>query len=93
MIQGFATRETERFFRDGVCPSYWRSVKGVAMRKLDMLDAAITLSDLRSPPGNRLEALKGDRAGQYSVRINDRWRICFVWTERGPDHVEIVDYH
>lgn len=93
MIQGFATRETELFFRDGVCPAKWRAVSGVATRKLDMVDAAITLDDLRSPPGNRLEALKGDRAGRYSIRINDRWRVCFVWTARGPDQVEIVDYH
>jgi proteic killer suppression protein len=64
----------------------------VAARKLDMLDAAASLGDLRSPPGNRLEALKGDRAGQHSIRINDRWRICFVWKD-DAEHVEIVDYH
>jgi len=93
MIQGFASAETERFFRQGVCPPRWRSVKDVAVRKLDMVDAAVKLSDLGSPPGNRLEALKGDRKGQRSIRINDRWRVCFVWTERGPDQVEIVDYH
>lgn len=58
-----------------------------------MLEAAGALDDLRSPPGNRLEALKGDRKGQHSVRINDQWRICFVWTPQGPDRVEIVDYH
>jgi proteic killer suppression protein len=61
--------------------------------KLDMLAAATSLDGLRSPPGNRLEALKGDRAGEQSIRINDQWRLCFVWTERGPDGVEIVDYH
>lgn len=92
MIHGFASRETELFFRDGVCPAQWRPVSSVAAR-LDMADAAITLNDLRSPPGNRLEALKGDRTGQYSIRVNDRWRICFVWTGRNPDQVEIVDYH
>jgi toxin HigB-1 len=93
MIQGFAGRETELFFRGGVCPARWRSVSRVVARKLDMIDAAITLNELRVARGNRLEALKGDRAGQYSVRVNDRWRICFVWTELGPDRVEIVDYH
>ncbi|WP_040620328.1 type II toxin-antitoxin system RelE/ParE family toxin [Rhodovulum sp. PH10] len=64
-----------------------------AVRKLTMLNAALRLDDLRSPPGNRLEALVGDRAGQHSVRINDQWRICFVWTDGGPEQVEIVDYH
>lgn len=64
-----------------------------AQRKLTMLDNAADLADLRSPPGNRLEALKGDRAGQHSIRINDQWRICFIWTEAGPENVEIVDYH
>ncbi|QBR71888.1 plasmid maintenance system killer protein [Beijerinckiaceae bacterium] len=93
MIQGFATRETELFFQGGSCPAKWCAVSSVAIRKLDMVDAAVTLDDLRSPPGNRLEALKGDRAGQYSIRINDRWRVCFVWTARGPEQVEIVDYH
>lgn len=65
----------------------------VIERKLAMLDAAKALDDLRSPPGNRLEALKGDRAGQHSIRINDQFRMCFVWTESGPSEVEIVDYH
>jgi len=65
----------------------------VAERKLQMLDDAVELKDLRSPPGNRLETLTGDRTGQYSIRINGQWRICFVWTESGPDRVEIVDYH
>jgi toxin HigB-1 len=72
MIQGFAGRETELFFRGGVCPARWRSVSRVVARKLDMIDAAITLNELRVARGNRLEALKGDRAGQYSVRVNDR---------------------
>ena len=65
----------------------------VAVRKVAMLDAANVLEDLRAPPANRLEALKGNRAGQHSIRINNQWRICFVWTERGPEEVEIVDYH
>lgn len=63
------------------------------MRKLRLLNAAARLDDLRVPPGNRLEALRGDRNGQHSIRINDQWRICFVWTEGGADDVEIVDYH
>lgn len=65
----------------------------MALRKLAILDAAASLGDLRAPPGNRLEALKGGRRGQHSIRINDQWRICFVWTEAGPEDVEIVDYH
>ena len=93
MIRGFADRATERFFRDGVCPARWRAVSDVAARKLDMLDAATRLDDLLSPPGNRLEALKGDRKGQHSIRINRQWRFCFRWTREGPDAVEIVDYH
>ena len=64
-----------------------------ALRKLDMLHTARDLNDLRAPPANRLEALAGDRRGQYSIRINDQWRICFTWTEEGPADVEIVDYH
>ena len=93
MILGFASPATESFYRDGVCPPQWRAVARVIGRKLDMLDAAPSLQALRSPPGNRLETLKGDRSGQYSIRVNDRWRLCFVWTEAGPAGVEIVDYH
>ena len=65
----------------------------VALRKLRQVGSAESLEDLRVPPGNRLEALKGDRVGQHSIRINDQWRICFVWTDAGPEEVEIVDYH
>jgi proteic killer suppression protein len=93
MIQGFACKRTQRLFDAASCPAQWRSIKDVAERKLDMIDAAIMLSDLRAPPGNRLECLKGDRAGQHSIRVNDKWRVCFVWTDRGPDRVEITDYH
>jgi proteic killer suppression protein len=93
MIVSFADRTTERFFAKGSPPAQWRSFEAVAARKLDMLDAAIRLDDLRSPPGNRLEALRGDREGQWSVRINQQWRICFRWTSEGPTDVEIVDYH
>lgn len=69
------------------------NIESVAMRKLAMLNRAGRLDDLRVPPGNRLEALKGDRAGQYSIRVNDQFRVCFVWTTEGPKDVEIVDYH
>ena len=65
----------------------------MALRKLRQLGAAEVLNDLRVPPGNRLERLRGDRAGQYSIRINDQWRICFLWTDAGPEEVEIIDYH
>ena len=68
-------------------------MKSVVERKLQMLDSAPTLDFLRSRPGNRLEALRGDRAGQHSIRVNDQFRLCFVWTERGPMNAEIVDYH
>ena len=93
MILSFADRATERLFSDGICPAQWRAFEGVALRKLDMLDAAVRLLDLSSPPGNRLEALKGDRRGQHSIRINQQWRICFRWSSEGPEEVEIVDYH
>src|SRR6476660_7037871 len=88
MIQSFADRETEAFFVSGACPARWRSFAKVARRKLDMLDAAVRLDNLRNPPGNRLEALKGDRRGQWSIRVNDQWRICFRWATRGPADVD-----
>ena len=78
---------------EGRCPRRYRSILFVAERKLAQLEAAQTLDFLRSPPGNRLEKLSGDRQGQWSIRINDQWRVCFVWTENGPNAVEIVDYH
>jgi toxin HigB-1 len=93
MIQSFADSATKAFFTRESCPAQWRPFAKVAGRKLDMLDAAVRLENLRSPPGNRLEALKGDRRGQWSIRINDQWRVCFRWTENGPADVEIVDYH
>jgi toxin HigB-1 len=94
MIKSFADSETENFFRDGKRPkSGWQNVAKVAARKLDMLDATDALEDLKSPPGNHLKLLSGDRAGQWSVRINDQWRVCFTWTDVGPADVEIVDYH
>ncbi len=93
MIQSFADKRTRRFFEDGICHRQWRHFEDVARRKLDFLDVAVVLDDLRAPPGNRLEALQGNRRGQHSIRINDQWRICFEWTDTGPENVEIVDYH
>ena len=92
MIRTFRCKDTQALFEGGH-PKRFRAIETVATRKLAMLDAAKTLDFMRSPPGNRLEALKGDRAGQWSVRINDQWRVCFVWTDEGPDEVEIVDCH
>jgi proteic killer suppression protein len=91
MIRSFRCKNAQALFEGGH-PKRFRAIETVATRKLAMLDAAKTLDFMRSPPGNRLEALKGDRAGQWSVRINDQWRLCFVWTDSGPDEVEIVDY-
>ncbi|HEY4665970.1 MAG TPA: type II toxin-antitoxin system RelE/ParE family toxin [Anaerolineales bacterium] len=97
MIQGFADRGTEDVYDGKNTPRARRSCPqslwGVAFRKLDQLDSATKLTDLSTPPGNRLERLRGDRAGQHSVRINEQYRICFRWAEAGPDAVEIVDYH
>ena len=92
MILSFKCGETQSLFETGDSRR-WNSVLRVATRKLLMLHAATELRDLRSPPGNRLEQLLGNRAGQSSIRINDQWRICFTWTEAGPRDVEIVDYH
>jgi proteic killer suppression protein len=93
MIIGFASKEVEKIWRGEVSRRLPRDIQQVALRKLFMLDKAQTLIDLKIPPANRLEALKDDRKGQHSIRINDQWRICFVWTGNGPDAVEIVDYH
>jgi proteic killer suppression protein len=93
MIQSFRCRRTEAFFRGGHCPAAWRALQAVAWRKLAMLDEATQLRDLGRLPGDRLEALKGDRKGQHSIRINDQWRVCFRWREQGPEDVELVDYH
>jgi toxin HigB-1 len=91
-IRTFLCADTQLLY-EGKHPKRFRNIENVAQRKLQMLDDAVELKDLRSPPGNRLEALHGDRADQYSIRINDQWRVCFVWTDAGPDCVEIVDYH
>ena len=93
MIRSFADAKTEAFYLAGKCPAQWRAFATVAARKLDMVAAAVRLHDLRQPPGNHLEALSGDRRGQHSIRVNDQWRVCFRWTNDGPEDVEIVDYH
>ena len=93
MIRSFRDRETRRIFqriRSGKLPS---DIQQTALRKLRMLNRSTTLADLRVPPANRLEKLRGDRAGQYSIRINDQWRICFTWRNGDAYNVEIVDYH
>lgn len=91
-IKSFRCTDTEALY-DGKHPRRFKSIEAVAERKLQMLDDVVDLRDLRSPPGNKLEKLSGDRAGQHSIRINDQWRVCFKWTYAGPEAVEIVDYH
>ena len=91
-IFNFRCADTEALY-EGQSPRRFRNIENVAQRKLQMLDAAVELRDLASPPGNRLEALAGNRIGQHSIRINNQWRLCFVWTRNGPEGVEIVDYH
>jgi proteic killer suppression protein len=93
VIKGFRDRDTERLFDRRAARRFGPDVQRVALRKLRMLDAAATLEDLRVPPGNRLERLRGDRSGQHSIRINDQWRICFRWSDGDAYDVEIVDYH
>ena len=92
MIKSFRDDDTRRLFERERVPRL-RNIESVARRKLEMLAAAHRLDELRVPPGNRLEALTGDRKGQHSIRINDQWRICFVWRAGGMEDVEIVDYH
>ena len=93
MIRSFKCKETERIWQGRIGRKFPGDIQDRALRKLRQLDAAAIVEDLRNPPGNRLEALKGDRAGQMSIRINDQWRICFRWVEPDATDVEIVDYH
>jgi toxin HigB-1 len=94
MIVSYLSKETEKIFNGEVSRDYPSDIQRTALRKLLLIDAATSINDLRSPPGNRLEKLSGDRSGQYSIRINDQWRICFSWTdENNASDVEIVDYH
>jgi len=92
MIRNFADKNTKALFERKRVRRF-ASFERPARRKLEILAAAVDLDDLRSPPGNRLEALRGDRKGQHSIRINQQWRLCFVWKSDGPHNVEIVDYH
>jgi proteic killer suppression protein len=92
MILEFACKRTEEFFRTGTM-RHFQAIAKVAQRKLDQIHVAGELADLAVPPGNRLEALTDDRAGQYSIRINDQWRVCFVWQNGHATQVAIVDYH
>ncbi len=92
MIRSFKCAETKTLFETGRTRR-WSAILSVVERKLNMLDAAVELADLRSPPGNRLEPLYGDGEGQHSIRINGQFRICFIWGHNGPENVEIVDYH
>ena len=96
MIVSFADRATEALYHGegaGLARRFPPDIRASALRKLDMLNAAHVLLDLRSPPGNRLEALRGELAGRHSIRVNDQWRIVFRWTEAGPEEVRLTDYH
>lgn len=94
-IQSFADKATENFYYTGKSAhkAGWANVSDVVKRKLDQLNAAVALSDLKAPPSNKLEALKGSLAGRHSIRVNDQWRVVFEWTSKGPSNVEVVDYH
>lgn len=93
MIKSFRDANTERVFNREFVKRYPREIQQRAFMRLNAIDAAVRLEDFRLPPSNRLEALKGDRKGEHSVRINDQWRICFLWRDGHPERVEIVDYH
>lgn len=92
MIKSFKCKDTEKLFND-LDVRKFRGISRIARIKLEVLNAAVSLNSLRVPPGNRLEQLKGNRNDQYSIRINDQWRICFLWNEESVHNVEIVDYH
>jgi toxin HigB-1 len=92
MIQTFRCKDTQALY-EGQTPQRFQAIADVATRRLSALDASHELRDLKSPPGNRLERLSGDRRGQLSIRINSQWRVCFKWTTKGPVDVEIIDYH
>lgn len=93
MIRNFSCRETEKIARGEVSRYLPQNLQSVMQRKLRMLNAALQIRDLLIPPNNRLEVLKGNRKGQHSIRVNNQWRVCFIWTPEGPINVEIVDYH
>ena len=93
MIRSFGSKDTEQIWHEQFIKATDSHLQRATLRKLELLHAAVTVEDLRIPPGNRLERLKGDRKGQHSIRVNDRWRICFVWKDGGAEDVELVDYH
>lgn len=93
MIVSFKCKETEKIFNRNYSKKFPNDIQRVALRKLRMIDHSQNITDLKVPPGNRLEELKGKRKGQHSIRINDQWRVCFVWQENNAHQVEIVDYH
>lgn len=93
MIRSFNGKDAERIWSEQFVKSFDRTIQRAVLRKLELLHAAASVEDLRIPPGNRLERLKGDRAGQHSIRVNDQWRVCFVWKDGGAEDVEVVDYH
>ena len=93
MLKSFADRDTEKLWLTGSSRRLPGDIWQQALVKLQLIDAAVDLAFLKLPPGNRLEALKGERRGQHSIRINDQWRICFIWSGTDAEHVEIVDYH
>ncbi len=93
MIRSFGSKDTERIWHEQYIKRVDRAVQRATLRKLELIHAAKVIEDLRVPPGNRLERLVGDRRGQHSIRVNDQWRICFVWREGSAENVELVDYH
>ena len=93
MIRSFGSRITERIWDQQYVEGIDRMILRAALRKLEAVNAAVDVEDLRVPPGNRLERLRGDRHAQHSIRVNDQWRICFIWREGGAEDVELVDYH
>ena len=93
MIRSFGSKDTERIWHEQYVKRVDRTVQRSALRKLELIHAAKDVEDLRIPPGNRLERLVGERRGQHSIRVNARWRLCFVWRDGGADNVELVDYH
>ena len=93
MILSFRSKQTEAVWRGDFAKGFPTDIQHVARRKLRMLNSARTLEDLRVPPANRFESLRGDRKGRHSIRINDQWRLCFIWADAGASDVEIVDYH
>jgi proteic killer suppression protein len=93
VIRSFGNKDTEHLWRRDRVKGIDPRVQQAALRKLRIIGSAVELAELRIPPGNRLESLKGDRSGQYSIRVNDQWRICFEWSDGGAENVELVDYH